>query len=257
MQCPNCGNQLAADATFCNNCGNKIESGGSYSFDSSILCPRCGNPLKSDARFCEACGYMLGGGAPEEVRVERKAPKEKDTGLIVLIVALVVIILACGITIALIFLNNGADDDGYDYSTGDKTVTSSGKSGTKKKQKEDVKTDTGTHGQDEEKTEVAVAEEPEPEPEETAYSSDYLFDSDTRYITESDLINLSREQIALIRNEIYARHGYVFQTEAYKEYFGAKSWYVPNPNFSEASFNAIEKYNKDLIVEYEKKMGWR
>lgn len=87
--------------------------------------------------------------------------------------------------------------------------------------------------------------------------NDYLFPSDTVYITESDLKYKSKDEVAMIRNEIYARHGYVFQTEPYKSYFAAKDWYYPNSNFSEALFNNIEKSNKEFIVQYEKKMGWR
>ncbi|WP_241428102.1 YARHG domain-containing protein [Clostridium sp. DJ247] len=34
---------------------------------------------------------------------------------------------------------------------------------------------------------------------------------------------LSKEELALVRNEIFARHGYVFQTDPYKSYFNGKS----------------------------------
>ena len=87
--------------------------------------------------------------------------------------------------------------------------------------------------------------------------SEYLFPSDSVYITESDLYGKNREEIALIRNEIYARHGYIFNTEKYSEYFSAKSWYRPNADFDESLFNEVEKANKDFLVEYENNRGWR
>lgn len=31
-----------------------------------------------------------------------------------------------------------------------------------------------------------------------------------------------------VRNEIFARHGYVFKTEKYRECFGKKKWYRPD-----------------------------
>ena len=86
---------------------------------------------------------------------------------------------------------------------------------------------------------------------------EYLFPSDSEYITDSDLAGKTKEEVALIRNEIYARHGYVFNTEAYQEYFSQKEWYSPNPNFSEAVLNEIELANKDFLVEYEESRGWR
>ena len=84
----------------------------------------------------------------------------------------------------------------------------------------------------------------------------YLFPSNTNYITESFLNGCSKEEVALIRNEIYARHGYVFNRKEYKDYFGSMSWYRPNPNFSENLFNNIEKENIKRIRAYEKKRGW-
>ncbi len=86
---------------------------------------------------------------------------------------------------------------------------------------------------------------------------EYLFPSDSEYITNDDLAGKTKEEVALIRNEIYARHGYVFNTEAYQEYFSQKEWYQPDPSFSEAQLNEIELANKDFLVEYEESRGWR
>jgi len=85
----------------------------------------------------------------------------------------------------------------------------------------------------------------------------FLFESDRYYISESDLYGKTQEEVALIRNEIYARHGYIFNTDTYAEYFSQKPWYEPNPDFSEALFNEIEKANKDFLVQYEADRGWR
>lgn len=86
---------------------------------------------------------------------------------------------------------------------------------------------------------------------------EYIFPSDRVYLTTEMLDELSKDELALLRNEIYARHGYVFNLEEYKTYFNRKSWYRPNEYFDESMFNAIEKANKDLIVEYEIEKGWR
>ena len=89
------------------------------------------------------------------------------------------------------------------------------------------------------------------------FDSDYLFPSDKRLISEQYLDNLTKDEVALVRNEIYARHGYIFNSEYYQQYFASKSWYRPNPGFSEEMFSEIEKMNKTTIVEYEKSRGWR
>jgi hypothetical protein len=88
------------------------------------------------------------------------------------------------------------------------------------------------------------------------YQSDYIFPSDSQYIAYAQLANYSKEQVALMRNEIYARHGYMFKRNDYQNYFGSKYWYNPNPNFSEKSFNAVEKENIKTIKAYEKNKGW-
>lgn len=98
---------------------------------------------------------------------------------------------------------------------------------------------------------------PTPSPTVNPQDGDYLFPSDTQVITEDYLETQTQENIALIRNEIYARHGYKFSDETYHDYFSAKPWYHENSAFDESQFNDIEKQNKTIIVEYEKKMGWR
>lgn len=85
----------------------------------------------------------------------------------------------------------------------------------------------------------------------------YLFPSDREYITELDLTGKTRDDVALIQNEIYARHGYIFNTEPFKSYFESKDWYTPNENFNDSVFSEIEKTNKDFLVNYETEKGWR
>ncbi len=88
----------------------------------------------------------------------------------------------------------------------------------------------------------------------------YLLPTDSRVISESELYGMSREEVALARNEIYARHGHVFETEAYREYFESKNWYTPDPSFDAldaSQLTEIELENINIIVQYEQKMGWR
>lgn len=56
-----------------------------------------------------------------------------------------------------------------------------------------------------------------------ASSADYIFPSDRQYITEDDMAGWNQKTALLARNEIFARHGYVFQTQEIQNYFAAKS----------------------------------
>ena len=84
-------------------------------------------------------------------------------------------------------------------------------------------------------------------------ASDYILPtSDSAYLTEKDLSALTKEQLRLARNEIYARHGYIFNDEELKEYFQSKSWYTPSTEeVTDDMLNVYEIANRDLIINVE------
>ena len=88
---------------------------------------------------------------------------------------------------------------------------------------------------------------PEPEEEVDAESEYLLPDSDTRLYSKEELKQYDKDTLALMRNEILARHGYPFQKEKYQTYFGSKSWYTADPNFSYDSLSSIEMKNVETI----------
>ncbi|MBR6399306.1 MAG: Cna B-type domain-containing protein, partial [Lachnospiraceae bacterium] len=102
--------------------------------------------------------------------------------------------------------------------------------------------------------------EPEPEPADTRRTDSLFYDTAVRYIDYNDLAGRSREEVRLICNEIYARHGYIFSNQAYNDYFSQFAWYSPSvtkDGFSEDMFNQYERENVHTIAHYEKDMGWR
>ena len=113
---------------------------------------------------------------------------------------------------------------------------------------------TETEEETEKETETAPAkskEETAPKEEEKS-SDDYLLaDSSTRKLTKEELIKYPKETLAYMRNEIFARHGYVFKTEKYSNYFSSKPWYKPDPSFKENDISKTEKYNVNLIKSLE------
>ena len=86
--------------------------------------------------------------------------------------------------------------------------------------------------------------------------SNHLWPTDTLTITNSDLSVLTRTEVAEIRNEIFARHGYVFSSSQWSDYFSTADWYYPDSSFSNDMLSSTEKQNIDTITAYEKAQGW-
>ena len=79
---------------------------------------------------------------------------------------------------------------------------------------------------------------------------------DKTLLTNDDIKGMSKHDLALARNEIYARHGRKFQTEEYSKYFSGKSWYSINPNYNysddDSNLNSIEVKNVQFILNAER-----
>ena len=67
------------------------------------------------------------------------------------------------------------------------------------------------------------------------------------------LSNFSADELAIIRNTIYAKRGYKFKRKEYQKYFGAKNWYKGTTN-KQNILNRKEQKLVDIIVKYEKSM---
>lgn len=79
-------------------------------------------------------------------------------------------------------------------------------------------------------------------------------ESDRRYLAPSDLKTLDHDEIVLIRNEIYARKGYQFDSDNLRSYFYATDWYKPGSNFSTDMLNKYEVGNVEICKLYERKL---
>lgn len=83
-----------------------------------------------------------------------------------------------------------------------------------------------------------------------------LPNSSKNIVIEADLYNLSRYEIDTARNEIYARHGYIFKNESYAAYFTGKPWYKKNPKFKESQLSNIEKKNIQFLYSYSARLSY-
>lgn len=84
-------------------------------------------------------------------------------------------------------------------------------------------------------------------------SSRFDFASQSLLYKES-LYGFTKSELKLMRNEIYARHGYQFSTPDMKEYFSKCPWYKPrgNNNAVVAELSEVEQLNIQLIKRVEK-----
>lgn len=87
--------------------------------------------------------------------------------------------------------------------------------------------------------------------------ADYILpNSSVQALTDDDLKGLSKEELHLARNEIYARYGRQFNDASLQEYFNTKSWYVAIPKLpvgTDPTLSKLEFANIDLIKAYEAK----
>ena len=68
------------------------------------------------------------------------------------------------------------------------------------------------------------------------------------------LSGFSSDELAIIRNTIYAKKGYKFKRKEYQKYFGAKDWYRGTTD-KQNILNKNEQKLVDIIVKYEKHGG--
>lgn len=76
-----------------------------------------------------------------------------------------------------------------------------------------------------------------------------IFPSNVRYIQESELDGMNKDELYRAYNEIFARYGHDFKTPEYKYYFNLWDWYKPisGKTVSLEELNEIERYNVQLI----------
>lgn len=74
---------------------------------------------------------------------------------------------------------------------------------------------------------------------------------DMNYFEEKEL---TKEELKIVRNMIYAQHGYAFKNKDLQDYFAQFEWYIPDPNLTLAQIKLNEKETKfiDEIRKREK-----
>jgi hypothetical protein len=87
-------------------------------------------------------------------------------------------------------------------------------------------------------------------PEYDGRNGKYSFAS-TEVMLPGILCFFSKDQLRIMRNEIYARKGFIFSAPDLKAYFGSKPWYAPRFASVDNKLTALEKLNVEIIKQFE------
>ena len=79
---------------------------------------------------------------------------------------------------------------------------------------------------------------------------DKVYDEVINRGNEAYLNNFSSDELAIIRNTLYAKNGYKFKKKEYQKYFGEKSWYNPTTS-SQNMLTRNEEKLANIIKRYE------
>lgn len=90
-------------------------------------------------------------------------------------------------------------------------------------------------------------------PQKNEANTDHIIiaSSSQRLLNSTDVNNLTRKQLRIARNEIFARHGYIFNSSDLKSIFKNTTWYQPSTR--SVSLNKIEQANVFFLRNAEKK----
>jgi hypothetical protein len=74
----------------------------------------------------------------------------------------------------------------------------------------------------------------------------------TMVLKEKDLKNLKKLDLEIIRNTIFARHGYTFKKKSFRQFFDSVDWYIPLKENVYRELTPIEQRNIVLINRLQK-----
>ena len=276
MFCSKCGKQIRDGLKYCTNCGAPIEQCEDYKNINTgnserILAGGKVNLKKDDSALSPVAVLQPGNStdADTDKNLPVKKPKKNKGFKIVIITILGIILAILLIFFALIqsgFISISIEDNEKQESILDKSDKPSKKEDDRKAKEKEHESESEseertmpTVSQTEPDT-VPTVSQTETTPTTVALNNDFVLpDSSIRVLDKSELAGLSAEQCRIARNEIYAKHGRMFDDAGLQNYFNSCSWYhgtIPADRFSDTMLSDIEIKNRNLIVSYEKEKGY-
>ena len=252
---------------FCSKCGKQVRDGMNY-------CTNCGEPvkkdeggvnLKKDDDKVSSTATLPNGNVSGKSNKAKKTKKNKGVKIVFITIAGIILALLL-ILFALVqtgIISISIDDSTNQESVLDKKSKSSKREKEKErraKEKESEEGDVTTQAQTEPVSTEAQTVQPATMPSTVAINNEFILpDSSVRVLDKSELAGLGAEQCRLARNEIYAKHGRMFDDAGLQNYFNSRSWYpgtIPAKQFNDNMLSDIEIQNRNLIIAYEKEMGY-
>ena len=83
-------------------------------------------------------------------------------------------------------------------------------------------------------------------------ASDAVFkiNASKQKLSEKDLKNLRKLDMEIIKNSVFARHGYSFKKATYRNFFEQTDWYIPVSNNVDKELSPMEKENVALLNRF-------
>ena len=252
---------------FCSKCGKQVRDGMNY-------CTNCGEPvkkdeggvnLKKDDDKVSSTATLPHGNVSGKSNKAKKTKKNKGVKIVFITIAGIILALLL-ILFALVqtgIISISIDDSTNQESVLDKKSKSSKREKEKErraKEKESEEGDVTTQAQTEPVSTEEQTVQPATMPSTVAINNEFILpDSSVRVLDKSELVGFSAEQCRLARNEIYAKHGRMFDDAGLQNYFNSRSWYhgtIPAKQFNDNMLSDIEIQNRNLIIAFEKEMGY-
>lgn len=70
-------------------------------------------------------------------------------------------------------------------------------------------------------------------------------------LTSSDIAGCSKQELRILRNAIYARHGYIFKSADLRDFFNQFYWYTPRYSNVDKQLSSLERSNIAFIKSFE------
>lgn len=226
-----------------------------------MYCRNCGEELPATAKFCKKCGTPVQKTAVTGESPKMKKPKKSKIPFILASLLLILFLAVGGLFLWRTISNfkesleaepSISQQDHLEEQDDMEEIQQKAEEQSQPENLQEEISEESSLSEDEE-----ISENEEENDEESEY---FIPESDSRYLTMDELEGYTEDDCRIARNELYARHGRKFADEFLITYFESKSWYegtIEPEDFDESVFNEYELANRDLIVEYEKKMGYR
>lgn len=291
MFCRNCGSELKQGALFCTVCGTRVlrsqepsaepaapaEAQGALQGEQGALVEEPtgepGAPHREPTRDADvqqqSAQEVKSVTAPPDWQMPVPEKKQKkNTGLIIGIVVAVVLLAAI---VLLAFKLGGVWADGGAERTSGSRVEKQERVKDTVRDTQDTETVRSTEDTSDvwNETTESAAERDDSDMDDLFNGADsgFIFpNSGTEKLTEEEIeevLDGSDDPAWTIRiaiNELYARHGRIFDTEEIRDYFEAQDWYegtIDGETFDKEQndyLNDAEIYNRDLLSEYRKQL---